>query len=376
MEGLNGSSGAYDLIVVGGGPAGAAAAITAARQGFAVLLLERGQFPRQKVCGEFVSAESLALLQSLLPEGTDGLLGKAPRITHGRLFVDGRVIRTSIDPAAVSISRFDLDHALWQAAIRAGVVARLQTSVQTIEGRGPFRVHTSTSSFEGRTVLNATGRWSNVNRRGETQDAAGNKWLGVKAHFAEEQPAPSVDLYFFEGGYCGVQPAWLLSENAETRGSRVNVCAMVRAGVASSLSEVFPQHPALRERSHQWQPLMEAVSTSPLVFRDPEPFREGVFQAGDAAGFVDPFVGDGISLALRSGATAAQHIVGYLRDEVTREVAGLRYAQTYRQTLLPIFRNSAKLRRLFRLPRVMRIPIVQVLEQVPSLASYLVRSTR
>ena len=56
----------YDLIVIGGGPAGCAAAITAAQEGASVLLQERGRFPRHKVCGEFVSAESLHVLEKLL----------------------------------------------------------------------------------------------------------------------------------------------------------------------------------------------------------------------------------------------------------------------------------------------------------------------
>lgn len=376
METLKPNPGVFDVIVIGGGPAGTAAAITAARSGFSVLLLERGQFPRQKVCGEFVSAESLALLQSLLPRGAGGVLERAPRIARGRLFVDGHVIRTAIDPAAVSLSRFDLDNALWQAALQAGVDARLQTSVQSIEGRGPFQVSTNVGTFQGTAILNATGRWSNLSRGGEPHDAEGKKWLGVKAHFAETRPAVSVDLYFFEGGYCGVQPAWLLADGTTAGWARVNACAMVRADIASSLPEVFARHPALLERSRQWQPLMEPVSTSPLVFREPEPVREGVFQAGDAAGFVDPFVGDGISLALRSGAAAAQCVVSFLRGEVAREAAEARYAETYRRTLLPVFRNSARLRRLFRLPRAVRAPIAQVLEQVPLLANYLVRSTR
>ncbi len=70
----------YDLIVVGGGPAGSSAAITAARNGARVLLLERGRFPRQKVCGEFVSAESLGLLGDLLDAKQRGLLDDAIRI--------------------------------------------------------------------------------------------------------------------------------------------------------------------------------------------------------------------------------------------------------------------------------------------------------
>jgi flavin-dependent dehydrogenase len=59
----------YDLIVAGGGPAGSACAITAARLGAKVLLLEKDRFPRQKVCGEFVSPESLGLLHGLLKKG-------------------------------------------------------------------------------------------------------------------------------------------------------------------------------------------------------------------------------------------------------------------------------------------------------------------
>ena len=81
---------------------------------------------------------------------------------------------------------------------------------------------------------------------------------------------------------------------------------MVRADVASSLPEVFAQHPALRERSRNWTLVSDPVSTSPLIFRSPQPERDGVLMAGDAAGFVDPFVGDGISLALRSGSLAAR----------------------------------------------------------------------
>ena len=92
----------YDLAVIGGGPAGAAAAITSARQGHRVLLLERGKYPRHKVCGEFVSAESLGILRSLL-SGT-ALLGRQwerlARIGRGRLFVDGSVLEAAIDPPA------------------------------------------------------------------------------------------------------------------------------------------------------------------------------------------------------------------------------------------------------------------------------------
>src|SRR5271157_4529059 len=98
-----------DLIVVGAGPSGCSAAITAARTGASVLLLERGHFPRHRVCGEFVSAESLDLLQNLLTPAHHGLITKAPRISRGRIFVDAAELHAEITPPAASITRFDLD---------------------------------------------------------------------------------------------------------------------------------------------------------------------------------------------------------------------------------------------------------------------------
>src|ERR1700688_1490182 len=111
----------YDLIIIGGGPAGTSAAISAARSGASVLLLERGRFPRHKVCGEFVSAESLGLLTDLLDSDHAALLRNAIRIPQARVFLDGRVVQTAVDPPAASIARLDLDAALWHAAEGAGV---------------------------------------------------------------------------------------------------------------------------------------------------------------------------------------------------------------------------------------------------------------
>ncbi len=88
----------YDLIVIGGGPAGASAAITAARNGVRVLLLERGRFPRQKVCGEFVSAESWGMLDDLLDVRHRALLAGAVRIERTRVFLDERVLQARVDP--------------------------------------------------------------------------------------------------------------------------------------------------------------------------------------------------------------------------------------------------------------------------------------
>ncbi|HXB22809.1 MAG TPA: FAD-dependent oxidoreductase, partial [Candidatus Solibacter sp.] len=95
----------YDLIVVGAGPAGSACAITAARAGAKVLLLEKDRLPRHKVCGEFVSPESLRLLASLVGEER---FASNPKISSARIFYGAKLISLPIEPPAQSIARFDL----------------------------------------------------------------------------------------------------------------------------------------------------------------------------------------------------------------------------------------------------------------------------
>lgn len=377
----------FDLIVVGAGPAGGSAAITAARGCASVFLLERGRFPRHRVCGEFVSAESLDLLHDLLDLSHRKLITDAPRIAHGRIFADGAVLQAKIEPAAASITRFDLDAALWNSCIQAGVETRDDCTVQKVEGRGPFIVTTQHEAFSATAVINATGRWSNLASPATRAQLANQKknrrWIGIKSHFREDAsseashafvPENSVDLYFFDGGYCGVQPVG--RKNGSGTRININACAMVQSDVATTLAEVLRLHPALAQRSRSWQPLMDAVTTSPLVFHEPEPEFRGMLQAGDSATFVDPFVGDGISLALRSGALAAECLLPVFRNERSLDQASAEYRNEYKSRLSQVFRASSRLRRMLRWPAIIRKPALSLLQKTPSLTSQLVKMTR
>ena len=287
-----------------------------------------------------------------------------------RLFVDGRALSTAVDPAAASIPRYELDRYLWNASIQAGVDARQQSGVAAITGTGPFTIATPTERFVARAVINASGRWSNLSDARGVQRNGGAKWIGVKAHFREPSPSDAVDLYFFEGGYCGIQPVQSSPEQI------INVCAMVRSDVGSSLADVVEQYPALRERSETWEQVTEPVSTAPLLFREPEPTAGNILFAGDAAGFVDPFVGDGISLALRSGKLAAESLIPLWQGRIDLGDAAGFYRDRYNYHLLPVFRTSSKIRRLLGLPYAARVPLVLLFSAAPSLTRYLVRKTR
>ncbi|MGZ4825256.1 MAG: NAD(P)/FAD-dependent oxidoreductase [Terriglobales bacterium] len=359
----------YHIAVLGGGPAGTAAAITAARQGARVLLLERSPVPRHKVCGEFVSAESLGLLCALLGSTSGAaLLADAPRMNRVRIFFDGAMMQAPLPAPAASIERYSLDLALWRAAESAGVDARQQTAANklTREDRN-WRVETSAGDFLSRSVIDASGRWSNL----RASPAPAEFSVGVKAHLASDIAEPdTVDLYFFRGGYCGV---------SRVNRDEVNLCAMLSSAELRSshdqpLQRILAAHPDLQQRSAHWRRTSEVVITSPLVFRAVAPAENAVLRAGDAAGFIDPFAGDGISLALRSGTLAAQCLREVWQDGCDVDLAAREYSAAYRQQFAKLFRRTALLRRAIATPLVLHAVRSGILRE--SMLNFLIKATR
>jgi flavin-dependent dehydrogenase len=356
----------FDLAIVGGGPAGTSAAITAARLGARVVLLEAGTFPRQKVCGEFVSAEALDTLTGLLRTSAEGTaaLRDAPSINRTRLFFGDRTVEADVSPAALSLPRYRMDALLWDAAKTTGVEVRAECEAMEIAGDGGFSLHTRRDQFTAKSLIIAAGRWSRF--ASDRMLPAGPKWIGVKAHYRERDAPYSTDLYFFENGYCGVQPI---------AADLVNACAMVRSDRAKSLQEVFHLHPALAARTRRWEATSDPVTTAPLVYRAPQPVRGNVVFVGDAAGFIDPFVGDGISIALRSGAVAARCLEPCFRETEALPAAVEAYRQTYARQFAPLLSAAARVRSILSMPDFARAFAFELL-RLPGVMPLVIRKTR
>ncbi len=341
----------FDLIVVGAGPAGSAAAIAGSNRGLTVLLLEAGRYPRHKVCGEFVSAESAEVLRYLLADDS-GRLFAAPRIGTAVVHSHGRSCAFDLASPGYSIPRIALDNALWQAAQARGVQCRIDLVTEVRRENGGLVARGNSNEYRARTVVNASGRWSRLSRKHSSTAA----WIGLKAHFAGETN-DSVDLYFLPNGYCGVQ--------AVAPGV-LNACALVLQGTARDLQDVFAQDVELLERARKWSRVTEVFATAPVYLGAGVPVIDEVLHVGDAAGFVDPFVGDGISLALRSGVLA-----GRCAGEVSPEA----YANLYREAFDSIFRNAQRIRRLQKFPAFLHPLIIRGLGVQP-LARHLFHQTR
>jgi flavin-dependent dehydrogenase len=356
----------FDLAIVGGGPAGTSCAITAARLGASVGLFEAKDFPRHRVCGEFVSAESLDVLAGLLQDvpAAERIFQTAPVIGRTRLLLGQRVIEAPVDPPALSISRYELDALLWEAARRAGVVTHPNCEVVGSEGDGPFTLRTSSGTVKAKALIVAAGRWSQFTA--DRTLPAGPKWIGLKAHFQESWTVPCTDLYFFANGYCGVQP---VAEGV------VNACAMVRSDRATSLEEVCKLHPRLARRAANWRATMQPVSTAPLIYRQPQPVQGNTIFVGDAAAFIDPFAGDGISIALRSGSVAAQCICKFLTGPAALSEAVDLYQQEYFRQFAPLLAAASRVRSLLSLPPFVQSTVFELL-RLPGLLPWVIRKTR
>jgi flavin-dependent dehydrogenase len=339
---------ANEVLILGGGLAGCAAAIELARAGVAVRLLERTTGPQHKVCGEFLSAEALGYLASLGIDVRE--LGAVP---IEKVSLAGATQRLPF--RAMSLTRSRLDEALLAAAAEAGVDVRRGAQVQALEREGQgWRVEYAQAANDGppqphtlhaATVFLATGKHD---LRGYPRPAGEQPGLvGLKMYF---QLAPQqqralhgrVELALYEGGYAGLQPV---------EDNRANLCCLVDRKRLQAhngqweplLAEMRSQSALLRTRLQDAQPLLEkplAIASIPYGFvRRPRPqviaahgqqeTRPRLWSLGDQAAVIPSFTGDGMSIALHSGCLAAGIYLGggtalefqqRLHDELHRQV--------------------------------------------------------
>jgi flavin-dependent dehydrogenase len=149
----------------------------------------------------------------------------------------------------------------------------------------------------------------------------------------------------------------------------------VRSDRAKSLEKVFALEPLLAARRRNWQPMMEEVTTAPLIYRTPSPVQANLIFVGDAAAFIDPFVGDGISIALRTGCLGANELRGVFDGSSSVASATASYAKNYLERFEPLIRSAARIRSLLDLPRPMQFAALEVF-RLPGILPYVIRKTR
>jgi hypothetical protein len=270
--------------VLGGGPAGSAAAIAALSETPSVDIFEESTFPRHKVCGEFLSSEIAPLLEALGLWQEFSLLRPA-RITRMILHFGTRVSRSRLPEGAFGLSRYELDRLLFNKALREG--ARASRLRKTPEDSAPEDA-----------AENIFAKVLAIGRR--SKSSKGSRLFGFKAHFKGPLD-DAVELFFFRGGYVGVSAI----ENGFT-----NICGIAPEHVLGTyefhIEDLITACPALADRLCPLTRISRWFWVGPLVLGE-QPHRfppHNFYLAGDSLGFIDPFTGLGLVTAIGTGIRA------------------------------------------------------------------------
>ena len=320
----------YDVIVIGGGPAGSTAARRAAQQGASVLLLDAATFPRSKPCGGGVSEQAMSYLDFAL----DPSLFQADVFGARVHFEDQTVEARAPFRIAVLTSRVELDAFLLGKAVEAGVHVVQNARVTRAEHHPDYvAVHTSSDIFQGRFVIGADGAQSVVAgllrpRWPRSQYAVTYEFDVPRRPSRSESGDDLVDIYF---GTAYMGYAWVFAKRDHLNVG-LGALASRAPNVKTAASEFYRALPdsgghTRSERRNAVGWLVPAGGHRRIVARD------RVMLAGDAAGFVDPFYGEGIAYAILSGGEAGRLAGRAARGIETVERTPALYSSFCRQSI-------------------------------------------
>ena len=355
----------FDALVIGGGPSGTSTALMLARSGMQVALVEKADFPRRKVCGEYLSATNTPLLKELEIHA-DFARSAGPAIKRVAIFAQSKSVTAPLPRnqeyrlCGRALSRDKLDTLLLNRAQAAGVVVYQPYACDQLTRLGSTFVASATNAHtrepihcEAALVIAAHGSWHKQECGTFTPRSKSrpSDLFGFKAHFAEANLKSSLmPLLSFHGGYGGMVncDAGRTSLSCCLRRDRLNALDRTNGRSAGDavLEHIFRSTPVLKPVLDGAEVEGAWMCAGPLQPGIRPAYRDGIFYVGNAAGEAHPIIAEGISMALQSGWLVAKHLTEWhSRGANAAELlqVGQQYTQAWRQHFAPRLRFAAGL---------------------------------
>lgn len=306
----------FDILIIGGGLAGLTNAIHLSKSNKKVLLIEKNEYPKHKVCGEYISNEVLPYLKWLDVNPFEFGAQKIKRFLLST--PKSKTIEAELPLGGFGISRYMLDSALAKKAQQNGTII-LQDMVVDIQfSNDIFKVKTKNNqNFTAKITIGAYGKRESLDvKLNRNFIKKVSPFLAVKIHVEGDFPNDLVALHNFEGGYCGV---------SKVENNAINLCYIVNyiafkkfKNIEEFQENVLFKNEYLKNVFENTKPIFsKPLTISQISFSSKKPIENHIIMSGDTAGMIHPLCGNGMSMAIRSAQLASNLIVKYLNGNIS-----------------------------------------------------------
>lgn len=381
----------FDAVVIGGGPAGSTIALLLARAGWSVALVEKKIFPRRKVCGEFISATSLPLLNEV-GIGDFYLSHSGPEIDKVGLFAVDTILTSPMPESNIisakwgrALGREHLDFKLLEVAAKAG--AKIWQPWNALDLKGniadgftcTIENKLQVEKISARIAIMAYGSWERDLLQLHPKHAhKPNDLLAFKAHFRNFHLSDNLmPMMVFPGGYGGL---------VRSDDERLSFSCCIRRDILNQARKKYPGQSAgaavlqhiktaclgVRQILEGAELEAQWLSTGPLRIGIRQCYKDGIFFVGNIAGESHPIIAEGISMAMQSSWLLSKVLISkknILDSENAVSIAGAEYTKYWRAQFSKRIHASSVFAQLAARPLAVSL-LLPLFRQFPEILTY------